>query len=61
MQNLRVPSLIGFAFILLFLLNIVSLAVGYFTNNHWFVLYAIMLSAIQYYRFGETARPHIGN
>lgn len=58
MQNLRFPTRMGYLFIFLFLLDIVSLAVGYFTNNYWFVLHAILLSFIQYYMYGELARQH---
>jgi hypothetical protein len=58
MKNFRLPTLRDFAFIFLFLLNIVSLAIGYFADNAWFTLLAILLSFIQFYMYGTATSQH---
>jgi hypothetical protein len=56
MENFHLPTRMGYLFIFLFLLNVISLLVGLFTDNSWFVLQAILLSSLQYYMYGVTAR-----
>ena len=58
MENLQIPTRMGFAYIFLFLLNIVALAIGYFTDNAWFILQGILLSGIQYYMHGTIAKEY---
>ncbi len=52
MENLHRPTRLGYLSIFLFLLNVVSLIIGFVTGNSWFILQGIFLSSIQYYMYG---------
>ena len=60
MENLRFPTRMGYLFIFLFLLNVISMFIGFFTDNSWFILQGILLSSIQYYMYGAIAREQTG-
>ncbi|WP_460693868.1 hypothetical protein [Mucilaginibacter puniceus] len=56
MKNLRFPTRMGYLSIFLFLLNVFSIVIGFFTDNGWFILLGILLSSIQYYMYGTIDR-----
>lgn len=56
MKKFRFPNRKGYLFIFLFLLNVISVFIGLFTDNAWFILQGILLSSIQYYMYGTIAR-----
>ncbi len=58
MENFHYPTRMGYLSIFLFLLNIVSLVIGFFTDNSWFILQGIVLSSTQYYMYEEIAKEH---
>lgn len=58
MQNLCFPTRMGYLAIFLFLLNVISIFIGFFTDNGWFILQGILLSSIQYYLYGIITRGH---
>jgi hypothetical protein len=60
MQNIRFPTRMGYLFIFIFLLNVSSMLIGFFTDNGWFLLQGILLSSIQYYMYGTIASEHAG-